>query len=331
VSTTETGSQATNTTEAAATTTPQDAVAAAEAQVETAQVGVTEAQDAMTAARDQFCGETAGYIEALDRYGKLFTDEAATVGDVKTGGADLGQPRESVAAAATAVDDANAGLAEAEQTLVEAQAALAQAIATASSVPAGSTTSATTTTTTIVPPATIERVQQAEDDLAQTAEGITDATPLTEATAEYNSAAFALEIAWLQLLADAGCLTDEQQAQAVELVTGYTTALQTQLQQVGYYDGEVDGIYGPLTVDGVKRLQADSGLRETGYADQATGQALDAKLAELGQQQAAAEASHTAAVQTVLSLTGFWTPDTSPGAASPPRRGREALLRGVRR
>ena len=47
--------------------------------------------------------------------------------------------------------------------------------------------------------ATIERVQQAEDDLAQAGEGITAATPLAEATAEYNSAAFALQIAWLRL------------------------------------------------------------------------------------------------------------------------------------
>jgi peptidoglycan hydrolase-like protein with peptidoglycan-binding domain len=307
VSTTETSSRGPNTTETTATTAPEDAVAAAEARVEAAQAGVTEAQDAVTAAREQFCRQTTGYIEALDRYGKLFTDEAATVGDVKTGGADLVEPRESVASAATDVDEANAALAEAEQMLVDAQAALAQAIATASSVPPNSTTPAATTTTTIVPPATIERVQQAENDLAQAAEGITDATPLTEATSEYNSAAFALEIAWLKLFSDAGCLTDEQQAQAVELVTAYTTTLQTELQQIGYYDGAVDGIYGPQTVDGVKRLQAQSGLGETGFVDQATGQALDAQLAELGQQQAAAETTHTAAVQTVLSLTGFWT------------------------
>ena len=50
----------------------------------------------------------------------------------------------------------------------------------------------------------IERVEQAEADFARTAEGITEATPLAEATAEYNSAAFALQIVWLQLLADAG-------------------------------------------------------------------------------------------------------------------------------
>ena len=108
-----------------------------------------------------------------------------------------------------------------------------------------------------MPRASVERAQQAEDDLAQVAAGITDATPLREATAEYNSAAFALQIAWLRLLFDAGCLTDDQEAQAVELVTDHTTSLQTDLQRLGYYDGAIDGIYGPGTVEGVKRLQAE--------------------------------------------------------------------------
>ena len=186
------------------------------------------------------------------------------------------------------------------------QAALAEAIATASSVPISATTPESTTTTTLVPQATIERVQQAEDDLADAGEGITSETPLTEATAEYNSAAFALQIAWLRLFYDAGCFSDEQQAEAVEQVTAYTTALQTELQQVGYYEGPIDGIYGPATVDAVKRLQADSGLTETGFVDRATAEALDALLADLELQAAAANLTHTASVQTVLTLTGFW-------------------------
>ena len=204
------------------------------------------------------------------------------------------------------VEEAKTDLAAAGQELADAQAALVEAIATASSVPTSSTTSATTTTTTLVPPATIERVQQAEDDLARAGEGITAATPLAEATAEYNWAAFALQIAWLRLFYDAGCLTDEQQAEAVEQVTAYTTTLQTELQQVGYYEGPIDGIYGPATVDAVKRLQADSDLPETGFVDRATAEALDELLAELDLQTAAADLTHTAAVQTVLTLTGFW-------------------------
>ena len=276
-----------------ATTEREDPVAAAEARVEEAESGVADSQKALEAAGEQFCADAESYIEVLDRYGKLFTDDAATVGDIQTLGADLVDPRETVAASVNEVEEAKTATAEAALELADAQAALVEAIATASSVPASSTTPATTTTTTLVPQATIERVQQAEDDLAQTGEGITAATPLAEATAEYNSAAFALQIAWLRLLYDAGCLSDEQQAKAVEQVTAYTATLQTELQQVGYYEGAIDGIYGPATVEAVKRLQADSDLPETGFVDRATAGVLDDLLAELELQTAAADLTHT--------------------------------------
>src|SRR4029077_1550853 len=103
-------------------------------------------------------------------------DNAATVGDVQTRGEDLVAPQETVATAIGEVDAAKTALAGAEQELVDAQTALADAIATASSVASSSTTPGTTTTTTIVPRATIERVQQAEDDLARAGQGITAAT-----------------------------------------------------------------------------------------------------------------------------------------------------------
>ena len=293
---------------ASETTASEDPVAAAEARVEAAESGVTDSQEALVAAHEQFCVDAESYIEVLDRYGKLFTDDVATVGDVETAGADLVEPRETVA---TSVRRASRrpriAVAEAGQELLDAQAALAEAIATASSVPTSVTTPDTTTTTTLVPAATIERVQQAEDELAQAGEGITAATPLAEATAEYNSAAFALQVAWLRLFYDADCFSDEQQAEAVEQVTAYTTTLQTELQQVGYYEGPIDGIYGPATVDAVKRLQADSDLTETGFVDRATAQALDALLADLELQTAAANLTHTASVQTVLTLTGYWS------------------------
>jgi hypothetical protein len=252
------------------TTAPEDPVAAAEARVADAVTGVTDSQEALEAAHAQFCVDAESYIEVLDRYGKLFTDDVATVGDVETAGADLVEPRETVVTSVDEVEAAKIALAEAGQELADAELALSEAIATASSVPISSATPESTTTTTLVPPATIERVQQAEDDLADAGEGITAETPLAEATAEYNSAAFALQIAWLRLFYDADCFSDEQQAEAVEQVTAYTTALQTELQQVGLYEGPIDGIYGPATVDAVKQLQADSGLTETGFVDAAT-------------------------------------------------------------
>jgi peptidoglycan hydrolase-like protein with peptidoglycan-binding domain len=288
-----------------ATSTTQDPIAAAQDRVSAAETALADAEDALVAAGPAFCDEAEGYIEAIDRYGKLFTDSTATVGDVRTLGTDLTAPRESVASAASAVSEAQAELAAAEQELADAQRALAEVTATTPSP--STTTPPTTTSTTVVPPATINRVRQAEEELAATGEGITDATPLVEAAAEYNSAAFALEIAWLRLLADAGCLTDEQQAEAAAQVADYTVALQTQLQLAGYYAGPIDGIYGPQTVEAVKHLQTDSGLPTTGTVDAATARALDEQLAALGEQAAAQARAQTAAVQTVLTLTGHWT------------------------
>jgi peptidoglycan hydrolase-like protein with peptidoglycan-binding domain len=292
-------------TTASASSTTQDPIAAAQARVDTAQANVTKANDALTTANQQFCTQAKDYITALDRYGKVFTDTKATVGDVKTAGADLAAPRDSVSSAASAVTGAQSDVATAMKELADAQAALANAKATASSVPTSATT-APPPTTTLVPPMSINRVKQAEADLASASAGITDATPLAQAATTYNSAAFALEIAWLNLVADAGCLTNAQQEQAVAQVTSYTTAVQTQLQTAGYYKGPIDGIYGPQTADAVKQLQSDNGLPATGYVDKATALALEAKVAAVGQQAAAHGMTQTAAVQTILKLTGFW-------------------------
>lgn len=170
--------------------------------------------------------------------------------------------------AITGVDTARDGLESAQKELADANAALASAKATASSVPVGSsTTGAPTTTTTIVSQLAVDRVKQAESDLTKAEEGITDQTPIATAGAAYNSAAFALEVTWLQLLSQADCLSDEQQAEAILKVHDYTVVLQNQLQLTGYYKGKIDGIYGPEVVAAVKRLQSESDLPETGFVD----------------------------------------------------------------
>jgi peptidoglycan hydrolase-like protein with peptidoglycan-binding domain len=158
-----------------------------------------------------------------------------------------------------------------------------------------------------VPPPTVDRVQQAEEDLASVSEGITDETLLAEATEQFNSAAFAVEVSWLRLYADAGCLTDEQQAQALTAVTEYTVALQTSLQIAGYFEDEVDGVYGPLTVEAVERLQTDNDLPVTGLVDSATAAALDAAVLAADADAAAQAQAHTASVQSTLTLLGYWT------------------------
>ena len=56
----------------------------------------------------------------------------------------------------------------------------------------------------------------------------------------------------------------------------------------------------------MKQLQAENGLPETGFVDRATARALDSELEQLGQQAAATQAAQTAALQTVLTLAGYW-------------------------
>jgi hypothetical protein len=46
--------------------------------------------------------------------------------------------------------------------------------------------------------------------------------------------------------------------------------VQAALQDLGYYDGDVDGILGPSTQNALSAYQADNGLYETAAIDQAT-------------------------------------------------------------
>jgi murein L,D-transpeptidase YcbB/YkuD len=158
----------------------------------------------------------------------------------------------------------------------------------------------------LAPSATVDRVQQAESQLKTAQQGITDETPLSVASQQFNSAVVALEMAWLHLFSDAGCLTDEQQVQAEAAVRDYTKALQKSLKEAGYYKGDVDGVYGPETVDAVEALQKGHGLPITGTVDKATAAALQSDLTAKGGAVAKDEVASTAAVQQTLKLAGFW-------------------------
>jgi murein L,D-transpeptidase YcbB/YkuD len=278
----------------------------AQTQVAAAERAVTQAQEDLTAASAAFCASSEEYILALDRYGDILNTTAPTVGDVRVGGADLAAPSGAAKESAEAAADAQQALVTAQQELVDAQAALERATSSATDAPEEAPAE-TPSVAPLAPPATVDRVVQAEADFADAQRDITDDTPLVEASEIFNSAAVALQASWLRLFADAGCLSDDQRAQAQATVAAYTTALQQDLAAVGLYTDAVDGIYGPATVAAVEQLQAASGLPVTGTVDRATAAALQAELIALGGEEAQEMVATTAAVQQTLRLAGFWT------------------------
>jgi murein L,D-transpeptidase YcbB/YkuD len=277
----------------------------AQAQLTAKENALTQAQAEFTEASATFCDASKTYVIALDRYGDVLNTSELTVGDVREAGADLAEPREDAYAGAEAAVEAQQNVVDAEQELADAQAALEQAQSGSTGAPAEPEPEQSSSAP-LAPAATVERVKQAEDDFASAQGGITDQTPLVEASEQFNSAAVALELAWLRLFVDAGCLPDEQKQQAEAAVSAYTSTLQQNLADAGYYAGAVDGIYGPLTVAAVEDLQKASGLPVTGTVDRATAAALEAELTALGGAAAQQAVATTAALQQTLKLAGFW-------------------------
>lgn len=281
------------------------AVDRAQAQVNAKEKAVTQAQADLTAASAAFCESSKTYILALDQYGDILADTAPTVGDVTAAGADLADPSSAALDSAAAAAEAQQALITAEQELADAQAALQQAEAGSTEAPADSEVESPTAAP-LAPAASVDRVTQAESEFADAQSAITDETPLADASEQFNSAAVALEAAWLRLFADAGCLPDDQKQQAQAAVAAYTTALQQDLATAGYYTDAIDGIYGPATVAAVEELQKANGLPVTGTVDKATAEALQAELLALGGAAAQNSVATTAAVQQTLKLAGFW-------------------------
>lgn len=282
-------------------------VEAAQAEVTAKEKALADAEAEATATAAAFCEASSTYITALDRYGDVLNETAPTVGDVKDAGSDLVAPREDTKAAADAAVSAREEVTRAEQDLADAEAALAAAEASAAGeTPVEVEASPVPSADPAADPATVARVEQAEAEFAAAQAGITDTTPLVQAAEQFNSAAVALQMSWLVLFADVGCLTDAQQEQAADAVRDYTLALQQDLADAGYYEGEVDGVYGPETVAAVQALQKANGLPQTGTMDKATEAALRAELEASGAAAAQEEVASTAALQQTLKLAGYW-------------------------
>ena len=282
----------------------------AQATVTAKEKDLTEAEAAAKAAETGFCTASTTYVTAIDRYGDVLNATAPTVGDVRSAGQELAAPRQTALDGAEAAVKAHQQVLAAEQELASAKTALevaqAQAQGNTATTPAPAKTSSTTTPAPLVPTATTNRVKQADTDFQTAIAGITPETPLVQAAQRFNAAAVALEMSWLALFADAGCLTDPQKEQAQAAVHDYTAALQGSLGEAGYYKGEVDGVYGPATVEAVEALQKAHGLPVTGTVDKATAAALQADLQAKGGAAAQTAVASTAAVQQTLKLAGFW-------------------------
>lgn len=285
----------------------------AQARVASAERDVARAQATFDSASQQFCDSTKDYVVAIDRYGDVLNATATTVGDVKTAGKDLKAPRGDVRAEADEAIEAHEELVEAQGELADAQAALVQAQGGTTEAPAPTESAEPESEGEgedshggdLLPEATVDRVIVAEQQLDAAQGAATDQTPLAQASQQFNAAAVALELAWLDVFADAGCV-DEDTVHAQEAVAAYTAALQQALDAGGYYDGEIDGVYGPETVAAVEAVQKAHGLPVTGALDKATAAALQGDLLSKGGIIAQQALANTAAVQQTLKLVGYW-------------------------
>jgi peptidoglycan hydrolase-like protein with peptidoglycan-binding domain len=277
----------------------------AQAQVTAAEKAVTEAETAYKDAADAFCGSAETYIEALDRYGDILNSTEPTVADVEDGGKDLVKPAENAFDGADAALAAKDDLLAAQKELADAQIALEAAKAGPTGTPVAPVTEPPLAVVE-VPTATVDRVKQAESEFDTALSAITADSPLTFASEQFNAAAVALEVSWLKLFSDAGCLADTQKQAAIAAVTEYTVALQQSLTTAKYYTGAIDGVYGPDTVAGIEALQTEAGLPVTGTVDKATADALQAALEAEGGAATDANIASTAALQQTLKIAGFW-------------------------
>ncbi|MDM7854963.1 peptidoglycan-binding domain-containing protein [Cellulomonas alba] len=285
---------------------PDSAVARAEAQVSAKQKALDDAEANATKTTAAFCSAGTDYVRAIDRYGDLLTTETTTVGDVRTAGGDLAAPRGDAVSAGQSAVQAREEVATAHEELARAQADLAQAQATASGTTAPQASLPDVTATPVASADAVARVQKADEEFTAAMQGVSDSTPLRQAAVAFNSAAVALEMSWLQLVVDAGCLTDDQAVEAQKQAAAYTKALQQQLADAEYYDDDVDGTYGPKTVAAVEALQKAHGLPLTGTVDKATDAALRADVTAKGGATARADLTSTAALQQTLHLAGYW-------------------------
>ena len=244
------------------------------------------------AAKSAFCTDLGSYLQVLDDYGRVFSEDKVTVGQVNTSAGKLTAGRDQIEAASSKLADA----------------------ITAANKASALSDGSTSTTITVLQSGTadehIAAIDSAARQLEKTVRGVDESTTLRDAAVDVQAAAFGVEQAYASLFVDAGCLADD--ADARRAVDAYVKGLQQDLATLGYYTATVDGVYGPDTVAAIKALQASAGLPETGVVDPATEAALASQLAAKGTQQslniAALQGALTATGDYSGPIDGKWTP-----------------------
>jgi peptidoglycan hydrolase-like protein with peptidoglycan-binding domain len=219
----------------------------------------------LAALYEQVCDDGQTYMVALDDYGALLSGDETTVGDVTEGATELATAEADLE---LAVDELTEGV------------------------------ESTDTSLAITDGVSIDRVKKAQGDFEDATTDVNPDTALVDAALEVSAAAYQLQVAWGLLLVDAGCVDDPDAVQAN--AASFTIGLEQDLAAAGRYDGEIDGIYGPLVIEGVQGLQADHGLPVTGLPDRATAAALAEELENQ-------ELAQVAALQSMLAAAGFYT------------------------
>jgi peptidoglycan hydrolase-like protein with peptidoglycan-binding domain len=77
---------------------------------------------------------------------------------------------------------------------------------------------------------------------------------------------------------DPSTYTAEKAKGVQNLTVGFVQQIQVALQQLGFYGGNIDGVYGPKTVAAVKAFQSSVGLPADGVAGPKTIAAYEAKI-----------------------------------------------------
>jgi peptidoglycan hydrolase-like protein with peptidoglycan-binding domain len=242
------------------------------------------ATDSVSVARAGFCRDAEDTIASLATFANLLVAPSTTVDELRDAAAEVTDDR---AATETAAKELRAAIDRAARPTTTA---------------AGATTVEPTTTVPVIEVSdeSIARLEDADSAFEEAVADVDGSTPIGEASVTLTSSAFRLQVAWLAVFAEVGCLEESELGAAYEQVAAYTTALQNDLTALGVYDGPVDGIYGPETVAAVQAFQKSADLPETGLADPATQMAITAAMADK-------QAASVAALQTILKAGGFYT------------------------